>query len=499
MAYKALPIVEVDVDKLRLDLENYRIPIAPDDEDAALNYLFAAEDVLEQIKLFLRDGYFDNEVPIAVKEDGAFVVLEGNRRVSALKAIAKPGITPSHKSQVEELRTRYATELPNMPRKIRVIVVPNRDAARKHIARLHTGIPKKRWSRDQQANYYFSLLGPGVAVADLRTLYPDVEVVRFLRMVAMRRFLSGVKFKDKTLPEYVVSAALAMSSFEYAYRNAAIASAIGVRFDSEGRIQPSSKKPERIGASLTADVRDALEYLMSGFRSGTFNTRSPEFKAGSTQQSDLLARLLGSAAITDAKLAVVPADDSPDEEPGARPSGETTARGTTTADGETAGDREPATGRDTTAGGAGEGRGPNGPDTLLGLSVAGLPLEHLPSNLKKRALELRAINVNKTPAAAAMLLRSVIESTVKWHFEGTPTPASGMLSQVFPTVVSAYGKQRPLKDSINAILSGSATSAGSINWFNAASHNPNLAVTPADVRSAYSLVQPVLIRLMRPA
>jgi len=133
------------------------------------------------------------------------------------------------------------------------------------------------------------------------------------------------------------------------------------------------------------------------------------------------------------------------------------------------------------------------------LSVAGLPFDHIPSNLKKRVLELRAINVKKTPAAAAMLLRSVFEATIKWHFEGTATPVTGMLSQVFPTVMSTYTKQRSLKDSINAINSGSATTPGSINWFNAASHNPNIGVKPDDVRAAYSLLQPVLIRLMRPA
>ena len=484
MAYKPLPIVEVDVDKLRLDLKNYRIPIAPDDEAAALNYLFAAENVLDQIRLFLRDGYFDNEVPIAVKEDGTFVVLEGNRRVSALKAIANPEITPTHKSQVEELRTRYATEVPSMPKKIRVIVVPNRDAPRKHIARLHTGIPKKRWSRDQQANYYFSLLGPGFTVKDLKALYPDVEVVRFLRMVAMRRFLSGVKFKDKALREYVVSAALTMSSFEYAYRNAAIAASIGVKFDSEGRIQPTRKKPERIGASLPADVRDALEFLMSGFRSGVFNTRSPEFKAGSEKQTELLARLLEGTAT---------ADDSPEGTHGA--SGPGKGAGASAEAGSGTGGESAASGDDE----GGEGRGPNDPDTLQGLTVAGLPFEHVPSNLSKRALELRRINVKRTPAAAAMLLRSVLEATIKWHFEGTATPVSGMLSQVFPTVVNKYAKQRQFRDSINAISSGSATKPGSINWFNAAAHNPHLAVTPEDVRSAYSLVQPVLIRLMRPA
>ena len=66
----------------------------------------------------------------------------------------------------------------------------------------------------------------------------------------MRRFLSGVKFKDRALRDYVVSADLTMSSFEYAYRNAAIAAAIGVKFDSDGRIEPPRKKPENIGPSL---------------------------------------------------------------------------------------------------------------------------------------------------------------------------------------------------------------------------------------------------------
>ncbi|WP_337026911.1 hypothetical protein [Microbacterium sp. LB16] len=46
MAYEQLPIVEVDLNKLLLDLENYRIPTRRDDEAGALKYLFASEDVL---------------------------------------------------------------------------------------------------------------------------------------------------------------------------------------------------------------------------------------------------------------------------------------------------------------------------------------------------------------------------------------------------------------------------------------------------------------------
>jgi hypothetical protein len=480
MAYKQLPIVEVDVGKLRLDLENYRIPIAPDDENAALNYLFASEDVLDQIKLFLRDGYFDNEVPIAIREGGAYVILEGNRRVSALKAIAKPAISPAHQAQVEELRTRYATEVPNMPSRIRVIVVPDRAAARKHIARLHTGLSKRRWSRDQQANYYYSFLGPGVTGKDLKALYPDVEIVRFLRMVAVRRFLSGVKFNDRALRDYVVSADLTMSSFEYAYRNAAIAAAVGIRFDTDGRIEPGRKKPENIGASLPIEVRNSLEYLMTGFHSDTSNTRSPEFKAGSQEQINLIAHLLGNSTVSDRDAESTTSDRNKGDEPNA-------------STGSTGGNASGAEER------GGARRGPNDPDTRQGLDLTGLPLELIPSNLKKRVLELRAINVNRTPAASAMLLRSVLEATIKWHFDGNTPAVSGMLNEVFPAVVNKYGAQRPLRDSINTIASGAVAKPGSIKWFNAAAHNPHLEVKAEAVRSAYALIQPVLIRLMRPA
>jgi hypothetical protein len=98
-----------------------------------------------------------------------------------------------------------------------------------------------------------------------------------------------------------------------------------------------------------------------------------------------------------------------------------------------------------------------------------------------------------------MLLRSVLESTIKWHFDGTSTPVSGMLGDVIPAVAGTYGSQRAFRDSINAITSGPATRPGTIKWFNAAAHNPHLAVSGSDVRAAYSLVQPILVRILKPA
>lgn len=50
--------------------------------------------VIGQIRDFMRGTYFDNEVPIVVQEGRKYVVLEGNRRVSALKAIQQPDLGP---------------------------------------------------------------------------------------------------------------------------------------------------------------------------------------------------------------------------------------------------------------------------------------------------------------------------------------------------------------------------------------------------------------------
>ncbi|NYG57841.1 hypothetical protein BJ980_000764 [Nocardioides daedukensis] len=307
MSYVQLPMVEVNVEDLLLDLANYRIPTRPDDEAAALNYLYAEEDVLGAAKLILRDGYFDNEVPIVIEDDRAFVVLEGNRRVSALKGLLDPDSVPSHAHDLRGLLKRYAVEAEDLPKAIRVLVAASREAANPHIARLHTTVPKKRWSRDQQANYYYSLLGPGVTVDNIKADYPDVDVVRFIKMAEMRRFLSGVAYRDPSLRDYVTGSGLAMSAFEYAYRNADIAAAIGASFDGDGHLRPTTQRPEGIAASLTDQQRAATEYLMVEFRAKRLNTRSPDFKKTTPEHAMLLAKLTGTIPLSTVDQACFPA------------------------------------------------------------------------------------------------------------------------------------------------------------------------------------------------
>ena len=270
MAYVQLPVVEVEVAELQLDLDNYRIPVKPEDEAGALRYLFASEDVMGAAESILRDGYFDNEVPIVLEEPPGsrrYLVLEGNRRVSALKALQDPDLVVGYREHVERLRKRFASEVPNLPSRIRVMVIPDRQTAAPHIARLHTTASKRPWTPDQQATFYYSLLDDSTTVAEVKAQYPGVKKIsRFMKMASMRRFLDGVRFTDHSLHEYAVSNELKMSVFEYAYSKPGIAAAIGVRFTKDGLLDPVTKKPEDIGRDLSDQQFQAVEYIFGGFR-----------------------------------------------------------------------------------------------------------------------------------------------------------------------------------------------------------------------------------------
>lgn len=493
MTYEELPIIRVRLDDLLLDLENYRIPTKRDDEAGALKYLFESEDVLEAADSILRNGYFDNEVPIvtSASESGRgapYTVVEGNRRVSALKALQDPTIIPGHESKIRALLKRYRVETDNLPTAIRVIVTPTKAVAAPHVARLHTGISKRRWSLDQQATFYYSLLDGNTTVDDVKAQYPSVNVTRFMKMAVIRRFVAAAQFADQSLRDYAASDELKMSVFEYAYQIKEIASAIGVHFDKDGMLVPGSLMPRQIGATLPEEKLRALEYLLTEFRAGRFNTRSPEFKKNSAELQSLVDRLNGVSTAGAGVQGASPADST--SSPSTKQESSSVSGGS---DAGGSGDNSSSSG---SSGGAGS-RGPNHPDTKDTLDLSGLDYEGAPVNLKQRYIELRAISLSKFPNAAAILMRSVLETTIKVHFEAMQRPVKGELRSVMKQVAKRYGNEKRFKQVIDMIESGGAGKEGSIQWFNLVAHSPDSCVRANDVRNAWYTVNPLLRHLLR--
>lgn len=513
------PIVDVDLDDLLLDVQNVRLAIEGLDDAGIASYLVEAEDLLGLARDLLRDGYVDNELPIVVAEGNHYVVLEANRRVAVLKAVADPSILGRHAPTLERLLTRYPDA--GTPTNIRVMVAPSREAAQPVLARLHTGSPKKAWIREQQAIFYHAQLSKTVTVDDLRAQYPREanKIVSFIRMGEVRELIRGLRYDDSELQEFVETSKLKMSSLEYAYDRPMICEVLGLKFNAQGLLETKR---------LTAGQRRGMMYLLGRFKSGTLNTRSPELKATGTPHDTLVAALSrivsgdssggDSSASTggDQSGAAASSGGSGGAASGAGggPTGAGTGTGTGSggsgsgapgSGGSGAGQGASAggsTGSGGPAGGSGS-RGPNRGSTLSQLDFSGFAYTGVHPGLRRRFEELKTINVRDFPNAAYDLLRTVLECSIKEYFavQGLTTlQANAMLQASITALAGHFQSDRSMTTWINAInRSGrmpTSQYSGTADSLNANNHNPAAFASYTDIHEAWDRLKPILTRLV---
>lgn len=479
---------KVRVDALSLDLNNFRFAVEQPDETMAFNYLFDEEDVMPVALSLLREGYRTNEVPLVVEEGGRFIVLEANRRISALRAIRNPSLVPNHEDALNKLVRRYQTDADDLPDEIYVTVYPDRATAAPVLARQHIGEDKKRWGLDEQAKFVLAQLHAGSDVKTLRaTLTGIKDVTRLVRMGRVRQSLRLTAYTDNALAAYAAGGDLKMSAFEYAYKDKRIRPLLGFEFDDEGNVVARPTSSEQVAV---------LERLLRGFQNGELSTRRVlNDKKGKAYEA-LIAELeqLAAGGVVHAQAT------TPTEEP-------------RTPAGGAAGHTAPPSGAGTgaassatqTASGSprdslGSTVGPNHPDTKRKLTVSNVDYAATPSGLQKRFQEMRKIDIEDHPAAAAMLLRSVVESTIKHHYTSRGNlQVSGMLSQVVPQVATDYGTTKTLVRSIQLLQNSLAPKdrPGSGSWFNAASHDPVMVINAQQVREAWQELEPLVRFLLQ--
>ena len=149
----------------------------------------------------------------------------------------------------------------------------------------------------------------------------------------------------------------------------------------------------------------------------------------------------------------------------------------------------------TSSGGAGS-RGPNRPETKDKLDLTGLGYDQVPVNLKNRYLELRRLSAKEFPITTAVLLRSIVETTVKYYMDARGVSTSGTLKQMLLALGKAEEKDKALMACITQVDSGGSEKPGSVAWFNVGMHSPDRALFAEEVHKAWMLVEPLLRRLL---
>ena len=153
----------VRVGNLLLDPRNTRIPTAnqTDDQRALLHELVAHEDVWGLAKSITSLGLFPTELMVVMPHGRVYLVLEGNRRLAAIKLLLNPELAQTSSTVTNYRRLARNTDLTPLL-SIDVFVVDNRIAAARIIAALHTKPARRPWRPVQKAQYYREMVETGL-------------------------------------------------------------------------------------------------------------------------------------------------------------------------------------------------------------------------------------------------------------------------------------------------------------------------------------------------
>lgn len=235
-------------DTLSLDLANPRIPDAKfTDEEEAIGYLYAQADLGELIQSIGNSGWLDFE-PLIVEESTRTVV-EGNRRLAALRIIASPRLQQQFKVTLPQPLHANA-----IPTEIQVNYVGSRKEARDFIGFKHVNGAFK-WDSYAKARFAHSWLQDGDDIDEVSRRLGDGHntVSRLVNGVVVLEQAENTKLFDRELRS--------KKSFYFSHLYTALSTANVRQFlglpESDNSVLPSQPVP----ASHRAHLRDLLSWL----------------------------------------------------------------------------------------------------------------------------------------------------------------------------------------------------------------------------------------------
>lgn len=151
---------EFNVTNLKLDPQNPRVPglgSLPITQPLLLAHFVENYSVYELAKSISENGFFPDEVIIIIRADQLnCYVLEGNRRVAALKLLLSPDSAPDNfKNKFKKLSSLVNRSL---LKNVQAVVAPSREVATTIIIEKHTHTSIKPWSPLMEAGYVRNLV-----------------------------------------------------------------------------------------------------------------------------------------------------------------------------------------------------------------------------------------------------------------------------------------------------------------------------------------------------
>jgi hypothetical protein len=196
-------IKQLGLDQLLLDEANPRLPESIQrDQRALIDYIADTTSIEELMRAIGENDYFPGEPLIAVphKDGQHFVIVEGNRRLTALKLLQNPENCSNPGSKMREI----ASSARYKPTFVPVVIQPTRDAVLPYLGFRHiTGV--KQWEPLAKARYIEQLFNSTTTTLPVKSRYEEVARAIGSRRDYIRRNLDALavykEMRDKDFYE----------------------------------------------------------------------------------------------------------------------------------------------------------------------------------------------------------------------------------------------------------------------------------------------------------
>lgn len=495
------------MDDLHLDPHNVRLDgVTNSPEPDIMADLFRNEKALNLVEGIAKVGYLTHELPIVVRRNRKLIVVEGNRRLAALKAIQNPYLVPDYQSRI----SAFADEIPDrsLLRIIQVKRAPNQDAADQLIAALHTGESRVSWSPSRQAAFFQAQIDQGKTLKQLKQRYPTIDVEKYVLRSGILSLFRSVQYQDPELTDYMNARKFPTSTLSRIYDSKQFIDLSGMELSPEGDVT--------IDIPTDAFVQIA-EVIISGMKEGDINTRSvgkvttPRFVSLMDELKQIVdaatsARQPGSApASPGSNSSPAGGQSNSAGPPNPSNSGGFPSSGGTNPESPAAGSPKPPQPLTSPP------KLPAKPNRnqFLDTSQLSVPANY-PEAVKLSLGELSQINVRKFPNATFDLMRTMLEKSIKARADvkgvdlRVATSAKGyvFLSHCVDWLEQEVNANGPkyLKQVITQLRS---TKYGgsylvSMDHLNAINHNHRIFVTADQVQEAWKTMVSLLAEALKP-
>lgn len=298
------------VTTLQLDVRNPRLPprTSVPTQLELIAELIAHENVYALAKRIVERGYYRHELPIAVEEHGKTVIVEGNRRLCALKLLISPNLAPeSERRKYRKLSVKASIA---SIRKIPVLIAPNREASAPPIQSKHTRREVESWEPAMQARFYADRIADGESIDDLSQEYAITPsaIMDFLQNYQMYQVACALDLPPDVALKVRDAREFPLTNLERVFRNSEASAFLGISFDTNRQLK---------GTVPVAEFKKAFGKVVTDVALGRVNSRnlntSEEFKKylttfgpdapdrtqkGAFSAKDLIGPGRGKAAVT---------------------------------------------------------------------------------------------------------------------------------------------------------------------------------------------------------